>query len=246
MTATAITVILPTADGATPLVAEWQRTLRALGREWQLLIPTPDPAGFGATIRAALPHVQHPLVLLTAADYPYTPSDIVAFLERIEIPSEMPDPATDEWRMKLPDLVIGVRTGVPVPRFLRFTGWLFRAFCRAVLATPVQPLPGWYGFWEHVKTWRAMFVYGVRAHDPHAAFKLIRRSLLERFPIQCSGDLVHVELLGKATFLTCMMDELPLTAKPDAVPASHWDRADQRKLFRRPKFWQAKTLETHG
>jgi hypothetical protein len=65
-------------------------------------------------------------------------------------------------------------------------------------------------------------VFGVPLADVNSAFKLYRTAFLKRVPIQSDGDFVHAELVAKATFLTCIMDELPLTPKPDPAPRSVW------------------------
>ena len=230
-----VSVVLP---APTPeQVAAWEKYLKACGREWELLTP-PLTNGYGAAVRSAPDTARHPLVLLTAADYPYTPSDLTKLLERIDTPSEIPDPATGEWKMRLPDLVVGCRTGVPVPPLPKLFGRLYRGFCKLALGLPIEPLPGWYGFGEHLRAWKAWVVYGVPLHDPHCGFKLFRRSFLDRFPIQCDGDLVHIELVAKSTFLTALMDELPLSPKPDAIPKAVWDRKDRKELWGRPRFWK--------
>lgn len=194
------------------------------------------PKGYGACVRTALPEVKHPLVLLTSDTYPYTLSDLGKFLDRIDTPGEMPDPATGEFVPHKPDLVAGVRTGVPVPGPFRFTGAAFRTFCKLVLDLPLEKREGWYGWAEHRRAYSAWLTYGVPLHDPHCGFKLMRKALLERFPIQCDGDLFHIELVAKATFLTCMMDELPLTPKPDRVTSAVWTKADKKVLWGKPKF----------
>ncbi len=217
------------------LIGAWEEYLRASGRPWQVL-SVADARGTGAAVRATLPHITQPLVLLTSDDYPYTPSDLAKLLERIDTPGEMPDPTTGEWKPRAPDLVAGHRTGVPEPLPLRAWGSVVRTFARLVLSYPMEAPQGWYGWGEAWRNWVARSVYGVPVYDPHAAFKLVRRELLERFPIQCDGDLFHVELVAKATFLTCMMDDLPLTPKPDKVQPAVWDSADKKVLWGKPKF----------
>jgi hypothetical protein len=248
-----VSVVLPvrTADPG-PLLKSWLDYLPKCGRAWELIVIADGVSvddrpgltvlrhestrGFGACVRTALPVVTHPLVLLAADDYPYTPADLGKLLERIDTPGEMPDPATGEFGMRTPDLVAGCRTGVPEPGLLRVWGAVFRGFCRVALGLPLERREGWYGFGEHVKAWRAWVVFGVPLHDPHCGLKLVRKALLERFPIQCDGDLFHVELVAKATFLTAMMDEVPLTPKPDRAPPAAWAWADRRVLWGSPKF----------
>lgn len=249
-----VSVVLPLRSAAdpAPLLSAWTSYLPKCGRAWELVavadgVGVPDrdgvtvlrhdlAKGYGACVRMVLPELKHPLVLLTADDYPYTPADLGKFLERIDTPGEMPDPATGEWKMRTPDLVAGARTGVPEPGLLKVVGATFRGFCKIVLDLPLEPAPGWYGAGETAKAWRAWLTYGVPLHDPHCGFKLVRKALLERFPIQCDGDLFHVELIAKSTFLTCMMDELPLSPKPDRVPRTAWAKADKKVLWGKPRF----------
>lgn len=231
----AVSVILPLAAPNDPLVAAWEKHLKGAGRWGEVL--TPDLAGgYGAAVRAAIDAATSPLVLLTAADYPYTPADLPKLIEKLETAGEVLDPATGEWVMRTPDLVCGARTGRPVPGGLKQLGWIYRTFCRLALGLPQNPLPGWYGLGEHLRAWRAWVVYGDGLNDPHCAFKLIRRSLLDRFPLQCDGDMAHVELVAKVTFLTCLMDEVHLTPKPDPLPKAVWTRKDRKTLWGRPKF----------
>jgi len=244
-----------TIDAST--VESWARMLGGLARPWELIVVgsksqpvTSDsirwlelPAGMeygtGLVLRLGLAASRSPLVVFADTAYPYTPADLPSMLERIEAFTDMPDPKSGEWIPRRPDLVAGCRTGVPVPQPLRFVGGCIRTFARWILGLPLQPLPGWYGFGEHVRAWRAWIEYGNPLNDPHAAFKLFRRSFLERFPIQSDGDFVHIELVGKATFLTCVMDEKALSPKPDRFVPVRWAKKDRAELNRRPKFWKA-------
>lgn len=231
-----VSVVVTARTPVSPVVlGAWEEHLRTAGRPWEVL-SVADARGCGAAVRSALPLVKHPLVLLTDDSYPYTPSDLTKLIERIETPGEMPDPKTGEWGMRTPDLVAGARTGVPEPGLLKVGGAIFRGFCKIVLDLVLEPRPGWYGWAEHRKVTRAWLTYGVPLHDPHCGFKLVRRALLERFPIQCDGELFHVELVAKATFLTCMMDEVPLMPKPDRVRPAIWSKADKKVLWGKPRF----------
>ena len=233
-----ITIVLSGAETATAFEA-WSAFLPSLGREWEVLTfdESLTPLGTGEAWRKAMDFGKYPLLLLTDSNYPYTPADLTKFLERIDTAGEMPDPATGEFVQRKPDLIAGCRTGVKVPLPLRILGGLYRGFCKIALGLPLPALPGWYGFREHARAWRLWMVYGVPLNDPHAGFKLVRRSFLERFPIQCDGDLAHVEIIAKATFLTAMMDELPLTPKPDAVRRVEYSKKERRALWNRPRFW---------
>lgn len=251
-----VVLVVRTSADPTSLLNAWTSYLPKCGRAWELTVVADGVTvsdrtgvtvlrhetakGYGACVRTALPLVKHPLVLLTDDGYPYTPADLPKLVEKIDTASDFPDPATGEWGMRTPDLVAGARTAVPEPGMLKAGGAVVRAFCKIVLDLPLEPRPGWYGWGEHRKVTKAWLTYGVPLHDPHCGFKLVRKALLERFPIQCDGDLFHVELVAKATFLTCMMDEVPLSPKPDRVPPAVWTKADKKVLWGKPKFAHSK------
>ncbi len=269
----AVTVVIPvrnlagTIDG---LISTWTQSLNAIGRPWEILIvddgSTDDtaarseaaatrvrntrvlklaaPTGFGACLRTALPEAQHPLLATSAADYPYTPADLAKLLARIDVETEFPDPATDQFVMRKPDIVNGCRTGVPVPPFWKNLGRLVRGFCRIALGLPLDPLPSWYGVREHLRSWGAWVVYGVPLDDPTSAFKVYRKAFLERFPIQSDGDFVQIELVAKCTFLTCILDEIALSPKPVPIPFAEWSRADRKKVFGHAQFRHAPAVAT--
>lgn len=172
------------------------------------------PRGFGACLRTALAELKHPLFFYTALDYPYTPADLGKLLARID--------QTDELFQRKLDVVSGCRTGRPVPAGWSFVGKCVRTFARVALGLPLEPLPGWLGLREHLWSWLVWVVFGDPLTDPNSEFKLFRKSVFDRFPIQSDSGFVHVELLSKATFITCLMDELPLTPKSDPLPLVVW------------------------
>lgn len=83
-------------------------------------------------------------------------------------------------------------------------------------------------------------LFGLRLNDVDCFFKLFRRSILARLPIQSDGPFVHAEILAKANFLGCIMGEVPVRYEPDraveglSVPAA-W-RADASRVFFHPEF----------
>jgi glycosyltransferase involved in cell wall biosynthesis len=86
--------------------------------------------------------------------------------------------------------------------------------------------------------------FGLRLKDVDSAFKLFRRSIFARIPIQSDGPFVHAEILAKANFLGCIMTEVPVRYEPnrstDRTPRSPaaW-RADAFRLFSHPDFGPA-------
>jgi len=185
-----------------------------------------SPKGFGACLRTALPETRYALFFYTALDYPYTPQDLRQLLMRID--------NTDEIFNRKLDLVSGCRTGQPVPTGWKLLGYLFRGFCRIGLGLPLDPLPGWLGFKAHRRSWTSWILFGVPLVDINSAFKVFRKSLLEKFPIQSDGEFVHAELIAKSTFVNSLMDELPLTPRPDPIPNPRW--ADLWKILSDAEF----------
>jgi glycosyltransferase involved in cell wall biosynthesis len=252
-----VSVVVPVHNAAAVLdkaVGVWLDALGKLGRDYELIVVddgstdgTAERAeqlaarrpqvrlqrhesrrGFGACLRTALGESRHPLFFYTALDYPYTPADLGKLLAQIGRPEEF------SGRVFEVRVVSGCRTGRRAPAFWRAFGWAYRAFMRVALGSPVGPASSWLGFREHWRSWVAWLVFGNPLEDVNSAFKLFHRSILDRFPIQSDGDFVHVELVAKATFTTCMMEEVPLTPNPAPVPQAEW--GEFWKLLRNAKF----------
>jgi glycosyltransferase involved in cell wall biosynthesis len=257
-----ISVLLPAynqANGLESIAESWLRALDRLGQSYEFIViddgsmdgmaaaadrltahhPTvrvlrhDTRRGFGAALRTGLKDARHPLVFYTACDYPYSPADLKKLLEVVDAA----------------DLVTGIRTD-PVPAWLGRLDRVYRMVVRVVLGIQLEPRPGWLGWaaWRQSVWLRSMF--GLRLWDATSAFKLFRRSVLDRIPIQSDGDFVHAELLAKANFLGCMMAEVPITrlagsfrgAVEHPIPSGR--KADARNVFRRPEFQTA--TEKHG
>ncbi len=219
--------ILAVNDGSTDGTAAALQKLAA--RVPHLRVLTHDTRrGFGACLRTALAEAKHPLFMYAGVDYPYTPTDIRPMLERIEL--------RDEILGKQPDLISGARAGQPQPFLVKYISAAWKLFWRVFAGLPIVESPPWYGWGEWWYRVRVGWVYGVPLADVNSAFKLYRTAFLKRFPIQSDGDFVHTELVAKATFLTSIMDEIPITIRPDPFPPRGPIAADKRKVFRAPEF----------
>jgi glycosyltransferase involved in cell wall biosynthesis len=250
-----ISVLLPAfnqAAGLEPIVNAWLRELDRLDRPYELIIINDastdgssavldrlsaakssvcvlqheERRGFGAALRTGLAAARHPLLFYTSCDYPYPPADLKKLLGVIDSA----------------DIAAGVRTG-PVPAWMRHVGRVYRLLVRVVLGINREPLVGWRGWadWRRAVWLRLMF--GLKLADVSSAFKLFRRSVFDRLPIQSDGQFVHAEIMAKATFLGCLIGEVPISrlggnfrgvAEPDPPGVSF--AAEARRVFRNPSF----------
>jgi glycosyltransferase involved in cell wall biosynthesis len=254
-----ISVVLPAynqAAGLEAIVNAWLRELDRLERPYQLIIVddassdgTPSVVerltaakpvvsvlrhesrrGFGAALRTGLAAAQHPVAFYTACDYPYPPTDLKKLLGVIDSA----------------DIAVGVRTG-PMPAWLRQIGRIYRILVRVVLGIHREPLAGWYGWAEWRRATWLRLMFGLKLADVPAAFKLFRRSVFDRLPIQSDGQFVHAEIVAKANFLSCLIAEVPIgrlggnfkgVVEPEAPGVSFATEA--RRVFRHPAFTSPK------
>jgi glycosyltransferase involved in cell wall biosynthesis len=229
------------------LLGRWSAELARLGRPTQFIvvddgstdatvqkiteagltpIAHPERKGFGACVKAALAIAEQPIFGIVGTDYPYEPGDLRKMLAEY-------GKFNEEFGLSV-ELVNGCRTGIAVPQPWKTIGWGVRQFYRWALGNPREPLPGWYGAGEHWLNWRSSIISGNPFHDVHCAFKLIRRERLKAIPLQCDDDGVHLEIVGKLTFLTTLMAEVKLSPKPQSIPVI--ERGDFRRVLKSPQF----------
>jgi glycosyltransferase involved in cell wall biosynthesis len=183
-------------------------------------------SGTGATLRTGLAAARFPLLLTSTCDRQFPPEEAKKLLGDID-------------RVHL---AAGYRVNRPVPLPLRVLGFFYRLFLRVGLAHPVEPLAGWLGWRAWAAHLRARLLFGLRVRDVYGPFRLYRRSVFDRLPIQSDGDFVQVEVLAKANFLGCVMTETPVRHQPPAGPpadtpeARHQHRADFWRVFSHPEF----------
>jgi glycosyltransferase involved in cell wall biosynthesis len=192
--------------------------------------------GEGAALRTALAAARHPLLFYTLCDPHYQPVDLGKLLHK------RTDPSATEWELDRVHIMTASRGGRPMPWPWRIGGLLWRILCRLLFAQAPERLPGWLGWKRHLARMLARVLFGVRQHDITCPFRLHRRDIFARIPLQSDGPFVHVEILAKANFLGLVMgEEVPL-------PPGHYpplkDRlgreerrqllADARRVIRRP------------
>ena len=226
-------------DGSTDNTAGLLDTLAGRLRNMQVMRHA-ERRGFGASLRTALAVAKQPLFFYTGLDYPYTPADVRKLLERIQ--------ETDPDSGQRLHLVNGFRAARPVPGWRRMLGRGGRLFLRLTMGISEEPAPGWLGGRAHAYARLMRALFGLRILDVNSKFKLFRRSIFDHIPIQSDGEFVHAEILAKANFLGCLMDELPIAQRPGPFPAaetaplpSGWK--DFRRVFSHPDFGAAPVKE---
>src|SRR5205823_2070715 len=140
------------------------------------------------------------------------------------------------------DLASGCRSE-PVPAWLGWLGRVYRIAVRLIVGIQLEPRAGWRGWSAWGEGVRGRLSFGLRLWDVPSAFKLFRRSVLERVPMQSDGDFVHTELLAKANYMGCLMAEVPIGDLPGAFrgvaeppPVGVHSATEARQVFRRPCF----------
>lgn len=206
------------------------------------LIRSSSPPGFGASLRQALAVATEPLLFYTSLEYPYIPAEIHDFVKRIEEKDA-------ETGLSL-HFVNGYRSLTPLPAGRAFLGKLWRAFLKLTVNVPSDPLPGWLGKSSHRFRFWMRTLFGLRIQDVNSHFKIFRREIFQRIPLQSNGEFVHGEILAKANFLGCYMDEVsvakqqgPIKVPSEIPPVSKDVYREMRIVLKRPDFgpWPLET-----
>lgn len=218
--------ILLVDDGSTDATPDRAQAIAARNPDVTVLTHS-SPLGFGAAIRTALAKARHPLFFYTSLDYPYQTTDLRRLLERIDDV----------------DFVSGFRAARRLPRW--YARWRrFADLClRIAIGLRREPLAGWLGVKQHLYNRAMRTLFGVHLDDVESAYKLFRREIFDRIPIQSDGVFIHTEIVAKATFMTLWMDEVEISAQGGVpvdsltVPFSLRERLpDLRRVLNNPDF----------
>ncbi len=211
-------------DGSTDRTAELTTALTARLPRFRV-IRHEQSRGDGAALRTGLEAATKPLLFYTTADRQYDVGDFSKLLPEID---------------KV-HIVSGFRQWQPMPRLLRWLGFGYRLMLRVLFSLTLERRSGWLGWNEWAYRLLARVVFALRLQDVNCLFRLFRREIFARIPIQSDGEFVHVEVLAKANFLgSYMNDEIPVTHRPrQRKPAGPSWGKDFRRVLSHPDFGPA-------
>ena len=229
-------------------VQAWRQYLDTLNRAYEILLiqetrpevapipadetPAPPTAtrvypydratGFRDALNEAIRTAQHPLLVFCPADKQYQPTELERLLKAID----------------QVDLVTGYRAWGQAPPWRVLLDMVMGVLSRVVIGVTLEPRKCWLGPQGRGRRWIARWIFGVRVTDPECPFRLARREVFARLPIQSGGPFVNVEIIAKANHLSCYLAEEPVTWTPPASP--HVDAIsfgdDAHAVFRDPDF----------
>ncbi len=191
----------------------------------------PEHRGLGAALRTGIQACQYPLVFTTPCDKQFQPPDLQQAFANID---------------KV-DLVLGYRVAGPLPWWLRVLDGCGRLLGRIVLGLAPGPRDCWLGWAGWRRRWLARWLFGLRVQDPECPYRLYRREIFRRIPIQAHSSAALIEILAKANHLECIMAEVPVSWVPPKIsPADPVDKdaaRELRRLFFSPDFGPALGME---
>lgn len=186
------------------------------------IFPYDRAAGFRDAYNHAIRAAQHPLLAFSTCDSQYAPNDLDRLLKIID----------------QVDLVVGYRAGGQAPPWRVLLDIFVMLASRILIGVPWTPRVCWLGSEGRGRRWIARWIFGVRVLDPECPFRLARREIFQRLPIQSSGPFVQVEMLAKANHLMCLLAEEGVKWNPPAAPLSDAISfgSDAYLVFREPDF----------
>jgi hypothetical protein len=201
------------------------RRAQALAERFPRLQVLATDQGEGAALQAGILAAQHPLVAIAPADKQYQPAELKRLLEHIN----------------QVDFVTGYRVYRPVPAWLAALDFLWHWLARIFIGYSTERRDAWLGWSGWGRRWLARWIFGLRVNDADCPFRLARRELFRRIPVQSRSSLCHFEVLAKANHLGAWMAQVPVTWVPSPRAASvaesaRQQRTELRKLFTNPDF----------
>jgi glycosyltransferase involved in cell wall biosynthesis len=188
--------------------------------------------GVGAALRTGIRAARHPMVLTVPCNKQFQPPDLYRTLEAID-------------RV---DLVTGYRVGTRLPAWVGLCDFGRRFLARIFLGATLEPRASWPGLAGWRRRWAARWLFGVRVQDPECPYRLYRREVLGRLPIECHSSAAQIEVLAKANHLECIMAEVPVSWVPPATvaedPVERSAATELRHLFFEPDFGPAQTANS--
>ncbi|HWG44682.1 MAG TPA: glycosyltransferase [Gemmataceae bacterium] len=199
--------------------------------------------GEGTALRTALAAARHPLLFYTLCDPHYQPADLGKLLHK------RADPRKPDLEIDHVHLMTGSRGGQPLPWPWRIMGLFWRICCRVLFTQAPERLSGWLGWKRHLARFPVRMLFGVRYHDVACPFRLQRREIFARIPLQSNGPFVHVEILAKANYLGLIMGEetsldpghYPPLAKTSSAEQFRQLLMDARQVICHPDFGETQT-----
>lgn len=171
------------------------------------------PRGIGAALRTGLDATTQPLLACAPCDPAYRPEELTRFLAEID-------------RVHF---LTGYRAGVPVPAPLRALGAVVRLLSHVLVSGAPERLPGWLGWRGHLGALLARIFFGVRLRDVGCPFRVFRREVLARTPLQSDGSFALAEQLAKVNFTGHIFgQEIPLPV----APSSSWPTQSVGQVLR--------------
>jgi hypothetical protein len=181
------------------------------------------PSGEGPRLQTGVWLAQHPLIFVVPCDGQFQPTDLALWFAAID---------------KV-HLVAGYRVPGKVPWWVRAWDLCKRLTQRVLLGAAGERCDSWLGWRAYGRGIRAWIQFGTKVRDPECAFRLYRREVFRRIPIQSQGAFAAVEIVAKANHLGRWMTEVPIAWTPAAEVIDAGYHADRRAVFRDPDFGPA-------
>ena len=197
-----------------------------------IVADVPDKPGYGSALREGLARAAYDRIGIVSIEKGYLASDLPEMVRQLE--ADLPETA-----QKL-DVVNGFRCGVALSSAQKWWDRTKRLGLRIAFSIEGEAPPGYPGRLEARRHRTLRAVFALRVFDAHSRMKLIRRTLLDKFPIQSDGEFALPEILCKLNFLGALMAEVPVGKATGVIPhpsgdGSAWGR-ELRTVFFSPSF----------